>query len=128
MVTAGHIPDDVGAALGVPVVSVDTGRGRGTAADVAQFGAHQYDAVNDRMYRSPQIRRVLGADAGELGWAILVVGQQARRARHRARMVDLEALLAGQLRGLEEGVPVHARRLVGARRAGTRDRIGTLRR
>jgi PAS domain S-box-containing protein len=37
----------------------------GTAADVAQFGAHQYDAVNDRVYRSPQIRRILGADPGE---------------------------------------------------------------
>ncbi|HYD07966.1 MAG TPA: HWE histidine kinase domain-containing protein [Reyranella sp.] len=34
----------------------------GTAADVAQFGAHQYDAVNDRVYRSPQIRRILGAE------------------------------------------------------------------
>jgi PAS domain S-box-containing protein len=37
----------------------------GTAADVAQFGAHQYDAVNDRVYRSPQIRRILGADETE---------------------------------------------------------------
>jgi PAS domain S-box-containing protein len=35
----------------------------GTAADVAQFGAHQYDAVNDRVYRSPQIRQILGAVA-----------------------------------------------------------------
>jgi PAS domain S-box-containing protein len=33
----------------------------GTAADVAQFGAHQYDVVNDRVYRSPQIRQILGA-------------------------------------------------------------------
>jgi PAS domain S-box-containing protein len=37
----------------------------GTAADVAQFGAHQYDAVNDRVYRSPQIRRILGADPAQ---------------------------------------------------------------
>jgi len=37
----------------------------GTAADVAQFGAHQYDAVNDRVYRSPQIRHILGAGPGE---------------------------------------------------------------
>ncbi|HSI00788.1 MAG TPA: HWE histidine kinase domain-containing protein [Reyranella sp.] len=37
----------------------------GTAADVAQFGAHQYDAVNDRVYRSPQIRRILGAETVE---------------------------------------------------------------
>jgi PAS domain S-box-containing protein len=37
----------------------------GTAADVAQFGAHQYDAVNDRVYRSPQIRRILGAETAE---------------------------------------------------------------
>jgi len=32
----------------------------GTAADVAQFGAHQYDAIRDRVHRSPQIRRILG--------------------------------------------------------------------
>jgi PAS domain S-box-containing protein len=37
----------------------------GTAADVAQFGAHQYDAVSDRVYRSPQIRRILGAEADD---------------------------------------------------------------
>jgi PAS domain S-box-containing protein len=37
----------------------------GTAADVAQFGAHQYDAVNDRVHRSPQIRQILGADPGD---------------------------------------------------------------
>jgi len=37
----------------------------GTAADVAQFGAHQYDVVRDRVYRSPQIRRILGAGPGE---------------------------------------------------------------
>lgn len=39
----------------------------GTAADVAQFGAHQYDAVRDRVHRSPQIRRILGAGPGEDG-------------------------------------------------------------
>jgi len=39
----------------------------GTAADIAQFGAHQYDAVNDRVYRSSQIRQILGAEAGEEG-------------------------------------------------------------
>lgn len=37
----------------------------GTAADVAQFGAHQYDVVRDRVVRSPQIRRILGAQRGE---------------------------------------------------------------
>jgi PAS domain S-box-containing protein len=37
----------------------------GTAADVAQFGAHQYDVVRDRVRRSPQIRRILGAGPGE---------------------------------------------------------------
>jgi PAS domain S-box-containing protein len=37
----------------------------GTAADVAQFGAHQYDAVNDRVYRSPQIRQILGAEVDD---------------------------------------------------------------
>ncbi|MBN9086266.1 MAG: PAS domain-containing protein [Reyranella sp.] len=37
----------------------------GTAADAAQFGAHQYDAVNDRVYRSPQIRQILGAAPGD---------------------------------------------------------------
>jgi PAS domain S-box-containing protein len=37
----------------------------GTAADVAQFGAHQYDVLNDRVSRSPQIRRILGADPTE---------------------------------------------------------------
>ena len=36
-----------------------------TAADVAQFGAHQYDAVNDRVYRSPQFRRILGVEPGD---------------------------------------------------------------
>ena len=37
----------------------------GTAADVAHFGAHQYDAVRDRVHRSPQIRRILGVGPGE---------------------------------------------------------------
>jgi PAS domain S-box-containing protein len=37
----------------------------GTAADVAQFGAHQYDAVRDRVHRSPQIRRILGVGPGD---------------------------------------------------------------
>ncbi|MCW5733787.1 MAG: PAS domain-containing protein [Enhydrobacter sp.] len=37
----------------------------GTAADVAHFGAHQYDAVHDRVHRSPQIRRILGVGPGE---------------------------------------------------------------
>jgi len=37
----------------------------GTAADVAQFGAHQYDAVRDRVHRSPQIRRILGVGPEE---------------------------------------------------------------
>ena len=32
-----------------------------TAAEAAQFGAHQYDVANDRAQRSPQIRRILGA-------------------------------------------------------------------
>jgi PAS domain S-box-containing protein len=33
-----------------------------TAAEAAQFGAHQYDVANDRAQRSPQIRQILGAD------------------------------------------------------------------
>lgn len=37
----------------------------GTAADVAQFGAHRYDAVRDRVHRSPQIRRILGIGPDE---------------------------------------------------------------
>jgi len=37
----------------------------GTAADVAQFGAHQYDAVRDRVHRSPQIRQILGVGGPE---------------------------------------------------------------
>jgi PAS domain S-box-containing protein len=32
------------------------------AADAAQFGAHQYDVVHDRVIRSAQLRRILGAD------------------------------------------------------------------
>ena len=33
-----------------------------SAAEAAQFGAHQYDVVNDRAIRSPQFRRMIGAD------------------------------------------------------------------
>lgn len=32
-----------------------------SAADAAQFGAHEYDVATDRVIRSPQIRRILGA-------------------------------------------------------------------
>lgn len=32
------------------------------AADAAQFGAHEYDVAADRVIRSPQLRRILGAD------------------------------------------------------------------
>lgn len=37
----------------------------GTAAEAAQFGAHRYDVANDRVVRSPQIRRILGADPSQ---------------------------------------------------------------
>jgi PAS domain S-box-containing protein len=37
----------------------------GTAADVAQFGAHRYDAIHDRVQRSPQVRRILGIGPDE---------------------------------------------------------------
>lgn len=33
-----------------------------TAAEAAQFGAHEYDVVHDRTHRSPQFLKILGAD------------------------------------------------------------------
>lgn len=33
-----------------------------TAAEAAQFGAHEYDVVHDRALRSPQFLKILGAD------------------------------------------------------------------
>ena len=33
-----------------------------SAADAAQFGAHEYDVATDRVIRSPQLRRILGAE------------------------------------------------------------------
>ena len=33
-----------------------------TAAEAAQFGAHEYDVVHDRTRRSPQFLKILGAD------------------------------------------------------------------
>jgi len=36
-----------------------------TAAEAAQFGAHEYDVANDRTLRSPQFLRILGADPAE---------------------------------------------------------------
>ncbi len=36
-----------------------------TAADAAQFGAHEYDVASDRSVRSPQIRRILGVPDGD---------------------------------------------------------------
>lgn len=36
-----------------------------TAAEAAQFGAHEYDAVNDRTMRSPQFLAILGADPAD---------------------------------------------------------------
>ena len=36
-----------------------------TAAEAAQFGAHEYDVANDRALRSPQFLRILGADPAE---------------------------------------------------------------
>jgi len=35
------------------------------AAEAAQFGAHQYDVVHDRTWRSPQFLEILGADAAD---------------------------------------------------------------
>lgn len=35
-----------------------------TAAEAAQFGAHEYDVVHDRALRSPQFLKILGADEG----------------------------------------------------------------
>jgi PAS domain S-box-containing protein len=35
------------------------------AAEAAQFGAHVYDVVNDRSWRSPQFLKILGADAAD---------------------------------------------------------------
>jgi PAS domain S-box-containing protein len=36
-----------------------------TAAEAAEFGAHEYDATTDRTRRSPQFLRILGAEAHE---------------------------------------------------------------
>jgi PAS domain S-box-containing protein len=36
-----------------------------TAAEAAQFGAHEYDVVNDRTMRSPQFLAILGADPAD---------------------------------------------------------------
>jgi len=36
-----------------------------TAAEAAEFGAHEYDVATDRTRRSPQFLRILGAEAGE---------------------------------------------------------------
>jgi PAS domain S-box-containing protein len=36
-----------------------------TAAEAAQFGAHEYDVVHDRTLRSPQFLKILGADAAD---------------------------------------------------------------
>ncbi len=36
-----------------------------TAADAAQFGAHEYDVARDRSLRSPQFLKILGADPGD---------------------------------------------------------------
>ncbi|MGE0575123.1 MAG: sensor histidine kinase [Reyranella sp.] len=35
------------------------------AAEAAQFGAHEYDVVNDRSLRSPQFLKILGADQAD---------------------------------------------------------------
>ena len=37
-----------------------------SAADAAQFGAHEYDVATDRVFRSPQLRRILGADESDV--------------------------------------------------------------
>jgi len=37
-----------------------------SAADAAQFGAHEYDVAADRVTRSPQLRRILGADEADV--------------------------------------------------------------
>jgi PAS domain S-box-containing protein len=36
-----------------------------TAADAAQFGAHEYDVARDRSQRSPQFLKILGAEPGD---------------------------------------------------------------
>lgn len=36
-----------------------------TAAEAAQFGAHEYDVVHDSALRSPQFLKILGADEGD---------------------------------------------------------------
>ena len=36
-----------------------------TAAEAAQFGAHEYDVVHDRTLRSPQFLKILGADEAD---------------------------------------------------------------
>jgi PAS domain S-box-containing protein len=36
-----------------------------TAAEAAQFGAHQYDVAGDRTVRSPQFRQILGVDESQ---------------------------------------------------------------
>jgi PAS domain S-box-containing protein len=36
-----------------------------TAAEAAQFGAHEYDVARDRSLRSPQLLKILGAESGD---------------------------------------------------------------
>lgn len=36
-----------------------------SAADAARFGAHEYDVATDRVIRSPQLRRILGAEESD---------------------------------------------------------------
>jgi PAS domain S-box-containing protein len=67
----------------------------GTAADVAQFGAHQYDAIRDRVHRSPQIRRILGVgpdDDRDLDAALDFVHPDDRRevGRHKRQILASE--------------------------------------
>jgi PAS domain S-box-containing protein len=64
----------------------------GTAADVAQFGAHQYDPIRDRVHRSPQIRRILGVgpeDDRDLDAALDFVHPDDRREVSRRKRAIL---------------------------------------
>ncbi|HZQ02277.1 MAG TPA: HWE histidine kinase domain-containing protein [Reyranella sp.] len=66
-----------------------------TAADAAQFGAHQYDVANDRSIRSPQLRQILGVDdAGdatfESGLALVHPDDRAAVRLHKEQILASE--------------------------------------
>lgn len=65
-----------------------------TAAEAAQFGVHEYDAVNDRTMRSPQFLAILGADPAdatatfETGLDFVHPDDREATGRHKRRILQ----------------------------------------